>query len=125
MNFTAFAFLACLLCVGVTGQRESKGRCRCQGKGVRYVPQQKIQTLTMYTPDQSCAYIEIIVTLKGNGGKKCIDPESDIAKKFMEKALAKMTAKKANPTVIPELTTTQLLNVTSTFVNVTSNNTLF
>ncbi|XP_062399257.1 C-X-C motif chemokine 11-6-like isoform X3 [Sardina pilchardus] len=125
MNFTAFAFLACLLCVGVTGQRESKGRCRCQGKGVRFVPQQKIQTLVIYTPDHSCSNTEIIVTLKGNGGKKCIDLESDIAKKFMEKALAKMTAKKANPTVIPELTTTQLLNVTSTFVNVTSNNTLF
>ncbi|XP_041957031.1 C-X-C motif chemokine 11-6-like [Alosa sapidissima] len=105
MKFAVFVFLACLLCVVVTGQRESKGRCRCQGKGVRFVPQQKIQTLTMYTPDQSCSNIEIIVTLKGNGGKKCIDPESDIAKKFMEKAQEKMRAKKADPTVIPELTT--------------------
>nr|XP_055056010.1 C-X-C motif chemokine 11-6-like [Misgurnus anguillicaudatus] len=85
----AFVFLACLVAVGVNGQdRSSRGRCLCADKGVNMVLVKNIEKVEIIPPSPSCAKQEIIVTLKNDAGRKCMNPESKFTKNII-KSLAK------------------------------------
>ncbi|XP_076125808.1 C-X-C motif chemokine 11-6-like [Alosa pseudoharengus] len=86
------ALLAVLLFVDVRGQRDSVGRCKCQGAGVNAVRPNRIERLEVFPPSSSCNTMEIIVTLKDNGGQKCLNPESSFAKNFIKKVNEKRNA---------------------------------
>ncbi|KPP57678.1 c-X-C motif chemokine 11-like, partial [Scleropages formosus] len=64
----------------------STGRCLCIDEGVNFIKLKNIQKVEVYAASSSCEKMEIIVTLKGTGEKKCLNPESKFAKNFIKKS---------------------------------------
>ncbi|KAG5280732.1 hypothetical protein AALO_G00063390 [Alosa alosa] len=85
------ALLAILLFGDVRGQL-SLGRCKCQDAGVRAVRPNRIERLEVLPPSPSCPNLEIIVTLKDNGGQKCLNPNSSFSKNYVKRAIKKRSA---------------------------------
>ncbi|XP_062399254.1 C-X-C motif chemokine 11-6-like [Sardina pilchardus] len=83
------ALLAVLLFVDVRGQRDSAGRCKCLDAGVNAIRPNRIERLEVLPASASCPNMEIIVTLKENGGEKCLNPESKLAINFVKRAIKK------------------------------------
>ncbi|KAG5280730.1 hypothetical protein AALO_G00063360 [Alosa alosa] len=81
--------LAVLLFVDVRGQLDSRGRCKCQGAGAKAIRPNRIERLEVLPPSLACPNLEIIVTLKDNGGQKCLDPNSSFSKNYIKRAIKK------------------------------------
>ncbi|KAG5280728.1 hypothetical protein AALO_G00063340 [Alosa alosa] len=86
------ALLAVLLFGDVRGQRDPLGRCMCLDAGANAIRPNRIERLEVLPPSPSCPNLEIIVTLKDNGGQMCLNPESSFAKNFIKKAIKKRSA---------------------------------
>ncbi|KAJ8261323.1 hypothetical protein COCON_G00170460 [Conger conger] len=87
MRSAAFILLACLLLVDVRGMAiSSRGRCLCMDAGVNFIKPKLIKKVEAMYPSPSCQNLEIIVTLKGSGEKKCLNPASRFAKNFIKDA---------------------------------------
>ncbi|KAM6220930.1 C-X-C motif chemokine 11 [Rhynchocyon petersi] len=52
------------------------GRCLCIGPGVRAVKVANIEKASIIYPSYSCNKLEVIITLKANKGKQCLNPRS-------------------------------------------------
>ncbi|XP_062399251.1 C-X-C motif chemokine 11-6-like [Sardina pilchardus] len=86
------ALLVVLLFGDVRGQLDSQGRCKCLDAGVKAVRPKSIERLEVLPPSASCPNLEIIVTLKGNGGQKCLNPNSNFSKNYVKRAIKKRNA---------------------------------
>uniref|UniRef100_A0AAY4CEA5 C-X-C motif chemokine n=2 Tax=Denticeps clupeoides TaxID=299321 RepID=A0AAY4CEA5_9TELE len=75
--------LAYLLSAPVTGQRESRERCKCVGPGQNVLRLQLVENIEVYMPSPSCSKQEIIATFKGSGVQKCLNPESTFGQNVM------------------------------------------
>ncbi|KAF5905595.1 C-X-C motif chemokine 11-6-like, partial [Clarias magur] len=85
-----FIVFACLLIVHVQGQaKPSVRRCLCQVRLMKNVRLQRIDKIEVYPPSASCENSEIIVVLKKDAGRICLDPESNFVKKNIMKVLEK------------------------------------
>ncbi|KAF5905592.1 C-X-C motif chemokine 11-6-like, partial [Clarias magur] len=85
-----FVVFAGLLIVHVQGQaRPSVTRCLCQGPQANVVRLQRIDKIEVYPASASCDNLEIIVTLKNDGGKKCLNPNSKFTVKYFSAMLEK------------------------------------
>ncbi|XP_007238756.2 C-X-C motif chemokine 11-6-like [Astyanax mexicanus] len=85
----AFVVLACLIIV--EGQKTSVNRCLCQGPGLNMVRLQRVEKIEVYPAGPSCDNVEIIVTFKNDGGKKCLNTESKFAQNYIKKAVEERT----------------------------------
>ncbi|XP_008565536.1 PREDICTED: C-X-C motif chemokine 11 [Galeopterus variegatus] len=52
------------------------GRCLCIGPGVKAVKVADIEKASIIYPSNNCDKIEVIITLKANKGKRCLNPRS-------------------------------------------------
>ncbi|MCI4392729.1 hypothetical protein PGIGA_G00149280 [Pangasianodon gigas] len=84
-----FVVFACLLIVHVQGLKTSVRRCLCQAHGMNNVRLQRIDKIEVYPASASCENVEIIVVLKNGAGKRCLNPESNFAKNYIQKAIQK------------------------------------
>ncbi|XP_007238755.3 C-X-C motif chemokine 11-6-like [Astyanax mexicanus] len=85
----AFVVLACLIIV--EGQKASVKRCLCQGPGMNTVRLQRVEKIEVFPASPSCENVEIIVTFKNDGGKKCLNPKSNFAQNYIKKAIEEKT----------------------------------
>ncbi|KAJ8005596.1 hypothetical protein DPEC_G00119580 [Dallia pectoralis] len=75
-----------LLLVNVEGQvGHSKSRCQCLNGVINQIPFLRIQSANVHNSTNYCPRIEIIVTLKNGNGRRCLNPESLMGKKVVEK----------------------------------------
>ncbi|XP_017307332.1 C-X-C motif chemokine 11-6 [Ictalurus punctatus] len=93
-----FVVIACLLIAHVEGVRTSVRRCLCQGHGANGVRVQRIDKIEVYPASASCENVEIIVVLKNGAGKKCLNPESSLAKNYINKVIQKRRQLQENST---------------------------
>ncbi|XP_024432999.1 C-X-C motif chemokine 10 [Desmodus rotundus] len=63
-------------------------RCTCISMSDKSVNPSSLEKLEMIPASQSCPRIEIIATMKKNGEKRCLNPESKIVKNIL-KALSR------------------------------------
>uniref|UniRef100_A0A3P9AKJ9 Chemokine interleukin-8-like domain-containing protein n=1 Tax=Esox lucius TaxID=8010 RepID=A0A3P9AKJ9_ESOLU len=89
MTSTALlVFLACLFLVNVEGQvGHTKARCLCLNGVVNQIKPVLIQKIVVHKSTISCPHMEIIVTLKNGAREKCLNPESGMGKKAVNKWL--------------------------------------
>ncbi|MBZ3888016.1 C-X-C motif chemokine 11, partial [Sciurus carolinensis] len=70
------------------------GRCLCIGPGAKAVKLTDIEKASIIYPSNSCDKIEVIATMKKNGEKRCLNPESKAIKNLL-KALRKERSKRS------------------------------
>ncbi|XP_066566743.1 C-X-C motif chemokine 11-6 [Amia ocellicauda] len=88
MKTAAVVVLAVLLVADIEGMPSmNKLRCRCADAGVDFIPPRQIEKLEMFPTTSTCERVEIVITLKDNAGKKCLNPTSNFAKNFVKRAL--------------------------------------
>ncbi|KAG5834230.1 C-X-C motif chemokine 11-1-like [Anguilla rostrata] len=85
MRSAAFILLACLLFIDVEGMVLPRGRCQCMDTGVESIKPKLIEKVEVLYPSSSCKNLEIIVTLKGEGEQRCLNPSSHFAQNFVKK----------------------------------------
>ncbi|CAO2639336.1 C-X-C motif chemokine 11 [Lemmus lemmus] len=56
------------------------GRCLCINPGVKAVKMADIEEVSIIDPTIGCTKVEVIVTLKANKGKRCLNPKSKQAR---------------------------------------------
>ncbi|KAF5905591.1 C-X-C motif chemokine 11-6-like, partial [Clarias magur] len=71
------------------GQANRPSRCLCQGPLANVVRIQRIDKIEVYPTSASCENVEIIVTLKNDAGRKCLNPKSEFTQKYIKTALEK------------------------------------
>ncbi|XP_026067081.1 C-X-C motif chemokine 11-1 [Carassius auratus] len=64
-------------------------RCLCRGAGLRMVKPTLIEKIEIHPVSPSCGHVEVVVTLKNNGGRRCLNKES-----LFTRNIIAMTAKK-------------------------------
>lgn len=60
------------------------GRCLCIDSGVKAVKMAAIEKVSIIYPSNGCDKVEVIVTLKGHKGQRCLDPRSKQARLIMQ-----------------------------------------
>ncbi|XP_066240960.1 C-X-C motif chemokine 10 [Saccopteryx leptura] len=88
MNQSA-VFIFCLMLLltlsGAQGIPLSRTtRCSCITISDKPVNPRSLEKLEMIPASQSCPHVEIIVTMKKNRGKRCLNPESKLVKNILK-----------------------------------------
>ncbi|XP_062873895.1 C-X-C motif chemokine 11-6-like [Trichomycterus rosablanca] len=84
---------ACIFIIHVQGQaKTSVQRCLCQGGMSNRVLLKRIDKVEIYPASPSCNKVEIIVTMKNDARKKCLNPESKSAQNIIKKSIEKRNA---------------------------------
>nr|XP_006133968.2 C-X-C motif chemokine 11 [Pelodiscus sinensis]WCC60350.1 CXCL11 [Pelodiscus sinensis] len=65
----------------------SRGRCLCVGPGASAVHPKAIAKVEIFGQTSSCEQVEVIVTLKGNGKRRCLNNKSKQASRMIQKLL--------------------------------------
>ncbi|XP_062400050.1 C-X-C motif chemokine 11-1-like [Sardina pilchardus] len=89
MKSVALVIVTFLLLANVKAFREPRGRCQCLNGLVDYIPRHNIAKLEILPASSSCTNLEIVVTLKANRGKKCLNPEAEYASKIIQRTIKK------------------------------------
>ncbi|XP_029454387.1 C-X-C motif chemokine 10-like [Rhinatrema bivittatum] len=91
------ALLLCsllLIAAGIQGLSiGGKRRCLCPGKGSNSVKPQSIQKIEVFPKSSSCEHVEVIITLKKSGKKRCLDPNAIRIQKMIAGALKQRLSK--------------------------------
>ncbi|XP_003477697.2 C-X-C motif chemokine 10 [Cavia porcellus] len=69
-------------------------RCTCIETSTQPVNPKSFKKLEIIPASQSCPRVEIIATMKMNGEKRCLDPESKVIKNLL-KAVRKERSKRS------------------------------
>ncbi|XP_048338664.1 C-X-C motif chemokine 11 [Sphaerodactylus townsendi] len=71
----SLAIVLLLLCAVITQGMPTSRRehCLCRGKDISSIGIHRIAQVEYHRPSASCGREELIVTLKRNGSKKCLD----------------------------------------------------
>uniref|UniRef100_A0A8C1M708 Chemokine interleukin-8-like domain-containing protein n=1 Tax=Cyprinus carpio TaxID=7962 RepID=A0A8C1M708_CYPCA len=65
-------------------------RCLCHGDGLNMVKPKLIEKIEIHPISPSCKNLEVVVTLKNNEGRRCLNTES-LFTKFIIDRIAKKT----------------------------------
>ncbi|XP_076126204.1 C-X-C motif chemokine 11-1-like [Alosa pseudoharengus] len=84
MKSAALVIMAFLLLVDVKAFRAPQGRCQCLNGLVDFIPRHNIAKLEIHPVSSSCTNLEIVVTLKANKGKKCLNPKAEYTEKVIK-----------------------------------------
>ncbi|XP_067413478.1 C-X-C motif chemokine 11-like [Emydura macquarii macquarii] len=88
MKSLILSLLLLLSAVLVQGMpTSSKGRCLCTGPGVLAVHPKHITKVEIFEQSSSCEQVEVIVTLKRSGQRKCLNSTSKQALRIIQKFL--------------------------------------
>uniref|UniRef100_A0A3B1JMN5 C-X-C motif chemokine n=1 Tax=Astyanax mexicanus TaxID=7994 RepID=A0A3B1JMN5_ASTMX len=71
----------------ISGQKTSVKRCLCLGPRLNIVRLQRVEKIEVFPASPLCDTLEIIVTLKNIGGKRCLNPESKFAQNYIKKSV--------------------------------------
>ncbi|NP_001108412.1 C-X-C motif chemokine 10 [Equus przewalskii] len=101
MNQSAVLIL-CLIFLTLSGTQgiplSRTARCTCINISDRPIPPRSLEKLEMIPASQSCQRVEIIATMKKNGEKRCLNPESKTVKNLL-KAISKQRSKRSPRTL--------------------------
>nr|XP_023647479.1 C-X-C motif chemokine 11-1-like [Paramormyrops kingsleyae] len=85
MKLFVFILLVCLLVEYNEGMMiVPKSTCLCSNAEVNFIKPRNIAKIVLHRPSSFCQKMEIIVTMKNGGFKKCLNAETKFAKKFLE-----------------------------------------
>ncbi|XP_048876417.1 C-X-C motif chemokine 11-6-like [Brienomyrus brachyistius] len=85
MKLFVFILLVCLLVEYNEGMMiVPKTSCLCSNAGVSFIKPGNIAKIVVYRPSSFCQKMEIIVTMKHSGFKKCLNAETRFAKTFLK-----------------------------------------
>ncbi|XP_043096539.1 C-X-C motif chemokine 11-1 [Puntigrus tetrazona] len=59
-------------------------RCLCLGAGLKMVRPKLIEKVEIHPVSPSCGHLEVVVTLKNGGGKRCLNTESLFTKNIID-----------------------------------------
>ncbi|NP_001008691.1 C-X-C motif chemokine 10 precursor [Sus scrofa] len=97
MNQSA-VLIFCLILLTLSGTQgiplSRTVRCTCIKISDRPVNPRSLEKLEMIPASQSCPHVEIIATMKKNGEKRCLNPESKTIKNLL-KAISKERSKRS------------------------------
>ncbi|KAM9143909.1 C-X-C motif chemokine 11-like [Pangshura tecta] len=85
LRLSLLLLLAAVLVQGMP--TSSRGRCLCVTAGAPSVNPRHIAKVEIYGQSSSCQKIEVIVTLKGSGQRKCLNSKSKQASRLIQKFL--------------------------------------
>lgn len=72
------------------------GRCLCIDSGVKAVKMAAIEKVSIIYPSNGCDKVEVIVTLKGHKGQRCLDPRSKQGRLIMQTIQKKNILRRQN-----------------------------
>uniref|UniRef100_A0A8C8RTF9 C-X-C motif chemokine n=1 Tax=Pelusios castaneus TaxID=367368 RepID=A0A8C8RTF9_9SAUR len=61
-----------------------RGRCLCIGHGAPAIDPKRITKVEIFGQSSSCEQVEVIVTLKGSGKRKCLNNKSKQASRMIQ-----------------------------------------
>ncbi|XP_062055195.1 C-X-C motif chemokine 10 [Lepus europaeus] len=98
MNQSAI-LIFCLIFLTLSGTKgmplSRTVRCTCIKISNKPVNPRSLEKLEIIPASQSCAHIEIIATMKKDGEKRCLNPESKAIKNLL-KAVSKERSKRSS-----------------------------
>ncbi|XP_066566741.1 C-X-C motif chemokine 11-1 [Amia ocellicauda] len=94
---TAVLFvLAVLLFADVKGVPfAGRNRCLCMGPGVTFIMPKRIQKVEVFPASPTCGLVEIVITLKESGEKRCLNPDSKFARSIKNSLEHRSSQKRA------------------------------
>ncbi|XP_004430905.1 PREDICTED: C-X-C motif chemokine 10 [Ceratotherium simum simum] len=100
MNQSA-VLIFCLIFLTLSGTQgiplSRTTRCACIKISDRPVHRRSLEKIEMIPASQSCPRVEIIATMKKNGEKRCLNPESQTIQNLL-KAISKQRSKRSHQT---------------------------
>uniref|UniRef100_A0A8C3TBG6 C-X-C motif chemokine n=1 Tax=Chelydra serpentina TaxID=8475 RepID=A0A8C3TBG6_CHESE len=81
----------------------SRGRCLCVAAGAPAIHPKRIAKVEIYGQSGSCQQIEVIVTLKGSGQRKCLNSTSKQASRLIQDLRKYFTLVCTKPFINPML----------------------
>ncbi|KAM7167298.1 C-X-C motif chemokine 11-like [Macrochelys suwanniensis] len=85
IRLSLLLLLAAVLVQGMP--TSSRGRCLCVAAGAPAIHPKRIAKVEIYGQSGGCQQIEVIVTLKGSGQRKCLNSTSKQASRLIQKLL--------------------------------------
>ncbi|XP_038253996.1 C-X-C motif chemokine 11-like [Dermochelys coriacea] len=85
IRLSLLLLLAAVLVQGMP--TSSRGRCLCITAGAPVIHPKHIAKVEIYGQSSSCQQVEVIITLKGSGQRKCLNSTSKLASRMIQKFL--------------------------------------
>ncbi|CAM4545160.1 C-X-C motif chemokine 11-like [Lepidochelys kempii] len=85
IRLSLLLLLAAVLVQGMP--TSSRGRCLCVTAGAPAIHPKHIAKVEIYGQSSSCQQVEVIITLKGSGQRKCLNSTSKLASRMIQKFL--------------------------------------